>query len=512
MNQRRLIAWTIFVFVALIVLAQCVSASSRFDLKGQPFDTLYEQTGIKRVYCDVKGSRGLMVPMVGLDTNAYPLKFWLSEKQLISPPTLGSQTPSIAVSDQAVLANYSVYDHPNWIVYQSYSDNRCLDWFSPGVVQGAGIGMSGNPVVMTRDSTFYQANASRIVTDDITQYIIWRRTADSAIAWGDSTEVFVHEGSSGGINHPVPICDSDSLYVSFKYVMGVDYYFINMKSGDDGLTWTLIGDTLGPGSGAFHRLLVADSVFVLTHSPETQVGIWRSLDRGVTWDENTIISSDGYSGQAPASATPGDSVIHVIWYDFESGSSGWGGVPYYRRSVDCGATWEPAQALCSLYYCEKLDIWADSSRVYAVWNDSRAGSPDFAMYMRISHDQGVTWSPEFEVVDQIDPARDPDVIGDGDYLYFAWQEQHPPDWVWGVYIRYGAWYVPGDVDMSGEIDIVDLIFLVNYMFNGGHQPWILGTCDMDGNGAGPDIADLVYLVQYMFNGGPAPVGAPQPWE
>lgn len=512
MNQRRRIAWTIFVFIASGLFTVTARANDLQITSDQPIDTLYQQTGIKRAYCDVKGSRGLMVPMVGLDTNTYPLRFWLSEKQLISPPSLKSKTPSIAASGHSVMVTYPVSDYPNWVVYQSFSENRGLNWTPPGVVQIASSSISGNPVVVSCDGRLFLANASRVITDEIREYIVWRNTADSAVAWVDSTLICTYEGTYGGLHHPFPVYDSDSFYVSTVYVSGITYFFINMKSGDDGLTWTLIGDTLGPGSGAYHRLLVADSVFVLTHSPETQVGIWRSLDRGVTWDENTIISSDGYSGQAPASATPGDSVIYVIWYDFESGSSGWGGVPYYRRSVDCGATWEPTQALCSLYYCEKLDLWADSDRVYAVWNDSRAGSPNFAMYMRISHDQGVTWSPEFEVVDQIDPARDPDVIGDGDYLYFAWQEQHPPDWVWGVYIRYGAWYVPGDVDMSGEIDIVDLIFLVNYMFNGGHQPWILGTCDMDGNGAGPDIADLVYLVQYMFNGGPAPIGAPQPWE
>ncbi len=32
-----------------------------------------------------------------------------------------------------------------------------------------------------------------------------------------------------------------------------------------------------------------------------------------------------------------------------------------------------------------------------------------------------------------------------------------------------------------------------------------GCADIDGNGVGPDIADLVYLVDYMFQGGPAPV-------
>ncbi|MFH1686429.1 MAG: thrombospondin type 3 repeat-containing protein [bacterium] len=54
-------------------------------------------------------------------------------------------------------------------------------------------------------------------------------------------------------------------------------------------------------------------------------------------------------------------------------------------------------------------------------------------------------------------------------------------------------------------DIEDLVFMVNYMFNGGPAPICLGEVDIDGNGSDLNIEDLVYLVNYMFNGGPAPV-------
>ncbi|MFH1687957.1 MAG: hypothetical protein ABIE70_10630 [bacterium] len=65
--------------------------------------------------------------------------------------------------------------------------------------------------------------------------------------------------------------------------------------------------------------------------------------------------------------------------------------------------------------------------------------------------------------------------------------------------------VPGDIDESGTgPNIADLVYLVNYMFNGGPQPICMQTTDIDGNGDGPNIADLVYLVNYMFNGGPEP--------
>ncbi|MFH1687916.1 MAG: hypothetical protein ABIE70_10415 [bacterium] len=65
-------------------------------------------------------------------------------------------------------------------------------------------------------------------------------------------------------------------------------------------------------------------------------------------------------------------------------------------------------------------------------------------------------------------------------------------------------FLCGDADGNGVgPDIADLVYLVNFMFNGGPEPPVMAACDVDGNGVGPDIADLVYLVNFMFNGGPA---------
>ena len=65
-----------------------------------------------------------------------------------------------------------------------------------------------------------------------------------------------------------------------------------------------------------------------------------------------------------------------------------------------------------------------------------------------------------------------------------------------------------DADPADEINIADLVYLVNYMFNGGPVPPCMEETDIDGNGDGPDIADLVYLVNFMFNGGPSPADCP----
>jgi hypothetical protein len=70
-----------------------------------------------------------------------------------------------------------------------------------------------------------------------------------------------------------------------------------------------------------------------------------------------------------------------------------------------------------------------------------------------------------------------------------------------------------DYDQTDVIDISDLVYMVDYMFNGGPAPTCWDEANVDGSGPvippyeGPadiDIADLVYLVDYMFASGPAP--------
>jgi len=67
-----------------------------------------------------------------------------------------------------------------------------------------------------------------------------------------------------------------------------------------------------------------------------------------------------------------------------------------------------------------------------------------------------------------------------------------------------------DGDALDVIDISDLVYLVDFMFNSGPVPVCTEEADIDGSG-GPtpiDIADLVHLVDYMFNSGPPPAACP----
>jgi hypothetical protein len=72
------------------------------------------------------------------------------------------------------------------------------------------------------------------------------------------------------------------------------------------------------------------------------------------------------------------------------------------------------------------------------------------------------------------------------------------------------WIVPqdevllhGDVDLSGFIDIDDIVELISFIFSGGivPGPLLIGDCDCSHS---VDIDDVVYLINYTFSSGPFP--------
>ena len=66
----------------------------------------------------------------------------------------------------------------------------------------------------------------------------------------------------------------------------------------------------------------------------------------------------------------------------------------------------------------------------------------------------------------------------------------------------------GDSNASGDLNITDGVFVLNYLFLGGPEPPCQDAADSDDNGA-LNITDGVRILNYLFLGGPAP-SAPGP--
>jgi hypothetical protein len=72
-----------------------------------------------------------------------------------------------------------------------------------------------------------------------------------------------------------------------------------------------------------------------------------------------------------------------------------------------------------------------------------------------------------------------------------------------IVLRDDTYWLCGDCDASGEVDIDDAVFLIAYIFSSGPPPVPLASADADCSG-GVDIDDVVYLIAYIFSGGYAP--------
>ena len=64
-------------------------------------------------------------------------------------------------------------------------------------------------------------------------------------------------------------------------------------------------------------------------------------------------------------------------------------------------------------------------------------------------------------------------------------------------------YVYGDANGNRKVDVVDVVHLINYLFNEGPVPTPMAAGDPNGD-CKVDVVDVVYLINYLFGEGPAP--------
>jgi len=64
-------------------------------------------------------------------------------------------------------------------------------------------------------------------------------------------------------------------------------------------------------------------------------------------------------------------------------------------------------------------------------------------------------------------------------------------------------------DVGDVVNIVDMTYLVAYLFSGGVAPPCILEANVNGDsGETVNIVDMTYLVAYLFSAGPAPVSCP----
>jgi len=63
--------------------------------------------------------------------------------------------------------------------------------------------------------------------------------------------------------------------------------------------------------------------------------------------------------------------------------------------------------------------------------------------------------------------------------------------------------VAGDANYDGIISILDVVYLITYLFKFGPSPYPYWTGDANGD-CKVSLSDIVWLINYLFKSGPAP--------
>lgn len=70
-------------------------------------------------------------------------------------------------------------------------------------------------------------------------------------------------------------------------------------------------------------------------------------------------------------------------------------------------------------------------------------------------------------------------------------------------VEEGYHYINGDVDRNEVINLLDILYLIDFKFKDGPEPYPLyaadANCDLTVN-----LLDILYLIDFKFKEGPAP--------
>jgi hypothetical protein len=88
----------------------------------------------------------------------------------------------------------------------------------------------------------------------------------------------------------------------------------------------------------------------------------------------------------------------------------------------------------------------------------------------------------------------------------AWIGNHPEIFTWPEFSQ-SCCDVPGDANNNGTVNILDITYLIAYLYQGGPPPPCMYEGDANANCA-INILDITYLIAYLYQGGPPPQCAP----
>jgi flagellin-like protein len=141
-------------------------------------------------------------------------------------------------------------------------------------------------------------------------------------------------------------------------------------------------------------------------------------DCSLGWSDNIRLTFTTNDSESPKIAFNGDN-IHVIWceqlYEFDSEI-------YYKNSSDNGVTWSDNVNLTNnLNDSRNPEIAINGDNIYLVWTQELSdGSTE--IYYKNSTDNGVTWGTDFRLTYNSSSSFNPNIAVNGSNIHVVWDD------------------------------------------------------------------------------------------
>ncbi|MFH1050344.1 MAG: T9SS type A sorting domain-containing protein [bacterium] len=141
----------------------------------------------------------------------------------------------------------------------------------------------------------------------------------------------------------------------------------------------------------------------------------RSTDCGLSWDDDFRLTNDFAGSQFPSIAVLG-SYVHIVWFDNRDLNN----EIYYKRSSDGGTSWSEDIGLTAN---DSAHSWFPSlsvsgNMVHVVWYDVRDGNME--IYYKRSIDAGISWENDVRLSENNVGDFRPSIESCNDYVHVVW--------------------------------------------------------------------------------------------
>lgn len=297
---------------------------------------------------------------------------------------------------------------------------------------------------------------------------------------------------------------------------------------DGGNNWSAISDDLtnGPGSGnltygTITTIDVAPSNGAVIYAGTDDGNVWVTQDNGDSW--NNISSALPERWVTRVTVDPdADSIAYVTLSGYRESAA----MPHIFRTTDYGAGWTPIHGnlpdapindiIVDPHLDSVLYIASDIGVYYSVdlgteWIPMANGMPiilpvhDLAVHAPTrtlvagSHGRSMYKITLECIDDDSDGDGFPDACDNCPNDYNPDQADSNGDGVGDA-----CEFICGDASNDRAINILDITFLIAYLYKGGPAPESLWAADPNGDGT-INILDITYLIAFLYKDGPEPV-------